>query len=331
MAKLYGAAKPRRMSLPAYPFAKEKYWWNDTLEDGKLTLNQLIDKRLAAMVIHPLLHVNTSNLGQQSYSTTFTGEELFLKEYPATGQKTLPPAAYIEMANAAVKHALPVKPEPFMVEFQDTIFGQPVLINGATEVNIILFARDNEHIDFEIYSKQAGEETVHCQGHAHIYQQPAPNKLDLAYIKNKPGKHQLLFEIEIPGIVGHHLNGYSVHPVLLDNAFQAATNIFTSSNASVLFPSALEIARIVAACKENMIAWVRHSSITKTEDKETKLDIDLCDEQGNICVQLAGVSYFQAPSVLLENQMEWWRLLQLLCPGKYPLIPDHIRQMKILT
>src|SRR5947209_7482029 len=87
-SRLYGEDKPQRISLPAYPFAKERYW----IEMEKVAA------RAAAKtsVIHPLLHTNTSDLTQQSYSTVFTGDEPFLED------KKLVAATYMEMARAAV-------------------------------------------------------------------------------------------------------------------------------------------------------------------------------------------------------------------------------------
>src|SRR5499425_413838 len=55
----------------------------------------------AAAVIHPLLHHNTSDLSEQRYSSTFTGEEFFLADHRvrtdgAAIQKFLPGVAYLE-------------------------------------------------------------------------------------------------------------------------------------------------------------------------------------------------------------------------------------------
>ncbi|MBZ5509118.1 MAG: SDR family NAD(P)-dependent oxidoreductase [Acidobacteriia bacterium] len=39
-----------------------------------------------------------------------------------------------------------------------------------------------------------------------------------------------------------------------------------------------------------MVAWVRYAPGSQAEDKVAKLDIDLCDERGNVCVQMRGLS-----------------------------------------
>ncbi|MDJ1630937.1 hypothetical protein QNN00_13250 [Bacillus velezensis] len=67
---LYSGQKPRRISLPAYPFAKVRCWIQDEAEavskrnDGKT-------------VIHPSLHENTSDLWELKFTSVFTGRNSF--------------------------------------------------------------------------------------------------------------------------------------------------------------------------------------------------------------------------------------------------------------
>ncbi|HHI94665.1 MAG TPA: hypothetical protein ENK04_14335, partial [Gammaproteobacteria bacterium] len=56
--KLYGSIKPRRISLPTYPFARERYWIPEA-DDVLNVINQ------PATILHPLLHTNTSDLAGQ--------------------------------------------------------------------------------------------------------------------------------------------------------------------------------------------------------------------------------------------------------------------------
>ncbi|HXI94072.1 MAG TPA: polyketide synthase, partial [Blastocatellia bacterium] len=75
--KLYEGAKPRRIVLPGYPFAKEHYLIDATAQDsGRGSPSGVA----TAAVLHPLLHANTSDLNEQRYSSTFTGEEFFLAD-----------------------------------------------------------------------------------------------------------------------------------------------------------------------------------------------------------------------------------------------------------
>ncbi|MCP5007836.1 MAG: KR domain-containing protein, partial [Planctomycetes bacterium] len=55
-------------------------------------------------------------------------------------------------------------------------------------------------------------------------------------------------------------------------------------------PFALESLEILAPCNSEMYAWVRYSGGSATSNIVQKLDIDLCDEQGKVCVRMRGFS-----------------------------------------
>ena len=90
--RLYSGSKPRRISLPTYPFARERYWIPVEEREGQGIRE----------AIHPLLHRNTSDLYEQRFSTRFTGEEPFLSDHVVRGQRMLSGSAHLEMARAAV-------------------------------------------------------------------------------------------------------------------------------------------------------------------------------------------------------------------------------------
>ncbi|MFY0578023.1 ketoacyl-synthetase C-terminal extension domain-containing protein [Cystobacter fuscus] len=70
--KLYGAIRPRRVSLPTYPFQRERYW----MSGGNAPLPQHV---LLSGQIHPLLHANTSSLSEQRFTSVYTGDEFFFR------------------------------------------------------------------------------------------------------------------------------------------------------------------------------------------------------------------------------------------------------------
>src|SRR5215510_9395184 len=136
----------------------------------------------AASVIHPLLHRNTSDLSEQRYSSTFTGEEFFLADHQApvdgrAGQKVLPGVAYLEMARAAIEHAVPARPESTILELHNTVWAQPIVVDQNKQISIALSANDQDQIDYEIYGQDSDQEIVHCQGRAVWSREPAPAAL----------------------------------------------------------------------------------------------------------------------------------------------------------
>ncbi len=149
----------------------------------------------ATAVLHPLLHSNTSDLSEQRYSSTFTGEEFFLADHRVKtnapeGGKALPEMAYLEMARAAMEQALPVRPESTMLELRNVAWAQPKMVSESKQVSITLLA-NNDDVDFEIYSQDGEQEIIHCQGLAVWNQQVTPAMLDIEQIKGEMGRGQV--------------------------------------------------------------------------------------------------------------------------------------------
>src|SRR5262245_15478704 len=101
----------------------------------------------ATSVIHPLLHRNTSDLSEQRYSSTFTGEEFFLADHQVevddqARQKVLPGVAYLEMARAAIEHASPARPESTILVLRNTVWAQPFVVGQNKQISIALASDD---------------------------------------------------------------------------------------------------------------------------------------------------------------------------------------------
>jgi len=287
--KLYGEVKPQRITLPTYPFAKERYWI-DTAAGGHVAAESA-----AAAVLHPLLHSNTSDLSEHRYSSTFTGEEFFLTDHRVrtegrTVQKLLPGVAYLEMARAAVKQASPIQPESSILELHNTVWLKPVAVTSPKQVFISLLATDNECVDYEIYSIEAEQETLHCQGQAVFSRHFAPARLDIEQLRRQMGQgrleaadiyaicarmglhygpahqgiatihlgeKQLLAQLRLPAVVEAKQHEYVLHPSLMDSALQAAIGLVVDLNHVPTKPSvpfAVESVRIVSACTKDMVA-----------------------------------------------------------------------------
>src|SRR5258707_15794871 len=80
----------------------------------------------AALVLHPLLHRNTSDLSEQRYTSTFTGDEWFMQADPVGGGRRLSAAAYLEMARAAIADAWPAPPDAAVLTLRDIRWAPPV-------------------------------------------------------------------------------------------------------------------------------------------------------------------------------------------------------------
>lgn len=321
---LYGDRKPLKISVPTYPFAKERYWI-PAPETKTSTVSH---------TLHPLVHRNTSDFTEQRFSSVFTGEEFFLSDHVVQGQKILPGVAYLEMAReAAEKAAGDLEDEQRVVSLKDIVWIRPVTMGSEPkEIHIGLYPEDNGDISFDIYSSSENKEEVplmHSQGRAVISSEADIPVLDLASIQTEcsldtvtseqcyaafrkigldygkgyqgiesvlVGQDQLLAKISLPAFLKDGKQHFTLHPSLMDSAFHATVGFIVSSvNAGaqaqqLSLPFALQELDIFSPCPEEIWSYIRYSSDSKAEDRVRKYDIDLCDENGNVCVRMKGAS-----------------------------------------
>jgi acyl transferase domain-containing protein/enoyl-CoA hydratase/carnithine racemase/acyl carrier protein len=348
--KLYGEDKPARVNLPTYPFAKERYWFEPSQETDLLpvTTSQGLQSEVTVKQLHPLLHCNTSDLVQQRYTSTFNGQEFYLKDHQVrfdrrTEQKVLPAVAYLEMARAALTLADPEQAKCNALELHNTVWAQPIVVSEQKEISVALLENEagaNQQIGYVIYSSNSEQEIIHGQGLAIYTRRPEPSKLDIEQLKRLMtkdklasasvysfflkmglsygpshqgiseiliGDGQLLAQLNLPSIIEKSQNNYVLHPSLMDSALQSSVALIADltqipNNPSL--PFALDRILIISACTSNMFAWVRYSTGYKFEDKLIKLDIDLCDQEGNICIQMRGFSTRAVEQQIINQNME---------------------------
>src|SRR5690606_7110392 len=83
--------------------------------------------------------------------------------------------------------------------------------------------------------------------------------------------------------------GYVLPLGLLDSALQASLGLVEDpgSLSEPAIPFMLERLLIIAPCETRMYAWIRQ--VSEGEDGTSKLDIDLCNTHGQVCVRLIGL------------------------------------------
>ncbi|MED1915622.1 SDR family NAD(P)-dependent oxidoreductase [Bacillus thuringiensis] len=320
--KLYGDTKPRRISLPAYPFARERYWLPkvESHDIGLIAAGALA-------TLHPMLHQNTSTLSEQRHSSTFTGQEFFLRDHVVKGQKVLPGVAYLEMARVAVDLAAGVRSDnQSPIQLKNIVWAKPVIVEDAPiQVHTGLYPEENGEIAFEIYSqsREAQENlVVHSQGRAVLRSAMEAPVLDLSAIQAQctassysysqcyetfhaigltygpshqgieklfVGPDQVLAKLILPPSVTDTAGKFVLHPSIMDAALQASLGFMMgTTDLQPSLPFALEQLNIYSASTAAVWASVRYSDGNAAMQNVQKLDIDLCDEQGKICVSMKG-------------------------------------------
>jgi polyketide synthase PksN len=153
---LHKSGAPRRVSIPTYPFARERYWFPEVNPArGRHGLRQT-----AAALLHPLVHRNTSTLEEQKFSSRFSGDEFYFADHVVGTQKILPGVAYMEMARAAGELSGNSK----VRVIRNLTWESPLILESeAKDVKISLTPFRNE-VKFAVRTT-AGESVItHCTG-----------------------------------------------------------------------------------------------------------------------------------------------------------------------
>ncbi|RZL00032.1 MAG: SDR family NAD(P)-dependent oxidoreductase, partial [Rubrivivax sp.] len=188
---MHAAHKPARISLPTYPFARERYRISIDKAPDLAALDRTAPV-FAPLHLHPLAQRNTSDLTEQRYSATFSGQEFFLRDHLVRGQRVLPAAAQLEMACAAVIRAagvdLAAVEKRHAVRLDNVVFARPVVVGEAgVHLHIGLEQHSDGSIGYEVYGDGQhgdGDAPVYSQGLAVVeFRQPLAAALPLAELR----------------------------------------------------------------------------------------------------------------------------------------------------
>ncbi|MEJ2691603.1 MAG: type I polyketide synthase [Candidatus Thiodiazotropha sp.] len=175
-SQLYSEHAPRRISLPGYPFERERYWLAQPAAPRRAPL-------AGATWLHPLLHENLSTLREQRFGTRFHGTEFFLKHHQINGRRVLPGVCCLLMARVAGE----IAGECAVSALSDVNWLNPLVVEeGAAELSISLFAQQRQ-IGFEITQPKADGRLVHARGRIEqdTGSAPAAGRLDIAQIEGR--------------------------------------------------------------------------------------------------------------------------------------------------
>lgn len=354
--QLYPQARPRRISLPTYPFAKERYWMEASAPASSVAAH-------AMSALHPLVQRNTSSIHGLRFSSTFKGNEPVFADHVVAGQAILPAVAYLEMAQAAATLALNVE-QVSSLRISDVVWLKPVMAGPAPlHLHIQVTPQDTDLVcEFLLDEDARGADGSHAStapcARAKVSMQPqvgavrdiaalraalsgAPMDGDSCYRELSAmgvvygPSHRGLVELQagqdaegrfvlarlcLPALADAGRLG--LPPGLLDSAVQAAGFLHdvaaaSDSHGPASVPFALDSLQWFFPCPRDGWAIVRQMTSGLAQTH-----IDICDDTGRLCVRLQGLTgrtYRSGSGVTGTAQT----IFMAPAPAPLPALPAH--------
>ena len=354
--KLYERKQPRRIVLPTYPFAKERLW----IDQKPTHSTQKYPDADNRILLHPLVHENTSDITGIRFSSTYCGREYFISDHVVEETPLLPGVAYLEMGLFAVKQATGVSSECAVI--RNIVWATPITSKDCGKpVHIRVIPQTGNEFSISIETHAVAEGAItRSQSLVVLPVESEPITLDLQGLQNATkarrfsgqecytrfttlgmnygpsyqgiqevsiGEGQALARLVLPRSLTGSMPAYLLHPSLLDSALQVCGARWLlergadSKHTETFVPYALDEVEVFARCPTQVWAWV-HSA---NEANTGKLDIDLCDETGRVCVALRGLSFRRFESVSKQNQHQD---VVLMTPNWVPYEPPQNTQVE---
>ncbi|PSU35485.1 SDR family NAD(P)-dependent oxidoreductase [Photobacterium lutimaris] len=328
-SKLYQTiGTPVKMSLPTYPFAKERYWFTMPENVNRTTVMPTVSS------IHPLLDENISNMNQLCFRKTFAPEQFYIHDHNIDGNTILPGVAYLEMARAAGEQAA----SHSINLISNIIWGNPILIQDEPlDVKIELVQTGN-NLAFSIKKNGVEKDVLYSKGlltksaelsplaelvnidalkekcqthhdHNKLYEYfssmgfhygPAFKVLEEVYV----GNTEALGKLKFPDAVLDLANQFKLHIPLMDGALQTVLAINagnTTGAAKTYIPFSLERLEIHREITSDCYALVK---LTHDKNDIRKFNITLLNNRGETLVQYINFTAraLVKPGTTLENK-----------------------------
>lgn len=258
------------------------------------------------------------------FTSTFTGNELFLADHIIQGQKILPGMAYLEISRAAVANSIELADDQ-MIVLEDSVFVQAILVSQKREVQAKVYPGAFGEFGVEVMTSQG----VHFQTKALILTKEEVREtykiaetLPIAELqetctKEGPSKakfyenmrkrevflgpsHQGIETIHIgdnTALVNLSLptssqRNMAMDPGMLDSIIQGGIALASNPEANVV-PFAVRNTFVFGELTDTMFAYI--------EKQEDGMDYTVSDENGEIKVVIKG---FQAREIEIAAQEE---------------------------
>jgi acyl transferase domain-containing protein/acyl carrier protein len=325
----------QRITLPTYPFQRERYWLT-TAGDRRQTM---LSQTAMAGEAHPLLGCRLLAAFLDDNEVVFearisTGTPRFLDHHRVFGSAVLPAAAFFEIGLAAGAELLGTGPISLRtVDIQQALIlpqqGEVLIQTTTTRdtADSYRFRIDslNQSTNQQRWTLHAtgwltgGQEAPRPTGEPHgptreidvgaHYQAMAARSIDFgasfqSLAQVRLAGNQVISRVSLPAAVQAEAGVYSLHPVLLDGCFQAAVAAFPNEmDSRTLLPVGCD--HIWWSGSPRPISQSRATIHTEATNHSLAVDLDLLDESGAVVAAVAGLSLVPAHAgALLRSETD---------------------------
>ncbi|MCM2496148.1 non-ribosomal peptide synthetase/type I polyketide synthase [Burkholderia glumae] len=322
LGALFEEGHYRRLPLPTYPFERSSHWLPEPTPSGheRERLAPAVNRQERATFALERVSDDGATL---EFSTTFSGNEYFLRDHRIGGKSVLPGAVYAALANLAfLQTPEGARASDAAVSLRNIALLRPFSVDkDPARIRIQLVRGNALQFTIDSYPSDSREAAVnHCRGDIAVLQAEAP-QLDLPGLRAamKPwtstrerfyddfrafgidygstmqgvaeihvDNGSVLARIALPDLLTGDPQNLAVHPTLIDSAMQCLKYLYANdgvvSQVNLLF--AIQEIQLHSPCASTMWAWLRFGSGAA----KGKIDVDLCDERGAVCVAIRGIS-----------------------------------------
>ncbi|MCY9109399.1 SDR family NAD(P)-dependent oxidoreductase [Bacillus atrophaeus] len=315
--------QPRRISLPTYPFARERYWIPDSVPE------QVILKKRSGELqpLHPLVSKNISTLNEYKFMTVIYGDEFFIADHYVGKSRVLPGVVSVEIVRTAAEL---ISAGRNIRKVRNIVLISPIHVKDEPVTLYVSLVPEHEHesLRFEIYSHdEEGLKVLHGQGKVELESrdqvQQAVEWRDIDEIKSRCtkgykrkidsyrhlhsielnlresfqsieeiylGDSEAIAPIHLPPHLMNDFYSFTLHPSIMDGALQVPpAGEMRGAEEMINLPYTVDEIEIIRPLTDRCYSICQLSQ-TKNGKKPRvpKFDVDITDDKGQVLVKVKG-------------------------------------------
>ena len=295
----------RRISLPTYPFAKQRYWI-DTVAVAR------------AEGLHPLLDSRYETSAEAAFLKEFDPAQFIFRDHLVAGVPTLPGVGYLEMARAAANLALgrPVH------RLKNHVWASPIDPACDPRIHTVLTEK-GDSLHYEVFTEEPKNgRSVHAQGRLIPGELERGDRiLDIAAIEARCGRQvegaatyrrlaesgltygpelkaiawsrhnqeEQLTRLELPASLVAEKERFLLHPAIMDGAVQAVVGLLDVGGDRLAYLPFV-LGELIIRHPLPAVCYAHILRTASTVGAIKKFAITIADERGLVLVEMRDFS-----------------------------------------